>query len=196
MIGMLRGRIWEIQTDKVVVDVHGVGYILAVPLGFLSKVRLGEEITFYTHLIVREEELSLVGFASLTEKKLFLEMLNVSGIGPKAALAILSTMGAAEAEKAIARQDVRLLTKVPGIGKKTAERLVLELKDKFTGIDKGEGLSLPSASAGSDVLEGLVALGFGLDEARGALTKVLQAEGELNTEEQIKRALKQLVRSK
>ena len=196
MIGMLRGRIWEIQTDKVVVDVHGVGYILAVPLGFLSKVRLGEEITFYTHLIVREEELSLVGFASLTEKKLFLEMLNVSGIGPKAALAILSTMGAAEAEKAIARQDVRLLTKVPGIGKKTAERLVLELKDKFTGIDKGEGLSLPSASAGSDVLEGLVALGFGLDEARGVLTKVLQAEGELNTEEQIKRALKLLAKSK
>lgn len=195
VIGMLRGKVWEIQTGKLVIDVHGVGYLLSVPLGFLSKIRVGEEITFYTHLIVREEELSLVGFASLTEKRVFLEMLNVSGIGPKAALAILSTFGAVEAESAIARQDVRLLTKVPGVGKKTAERLVLELKDKFKDMDKGQGSFAPESGGGSDALESLLTLGFGLDEAREALARVVQAGEELSTEEQIKGALKQLAKS-
>ncbi|CAA7601679.1 Holliday junction ATP-dependent DNA helicase RuvA [ruvA] [Acididesulfobacillus acetoxydans] len=195
MIGMLRGEVWEIQNDKIVLDVQGVGYLLAVPLGLLGKTRVGEKITLYTHLIVREEELSLVGFASAAEKRIFLEMLNISGIGPKAALAVLSTFGAREAENAIARRDVQLLTKVPGIGKKTAERLVLELKDKFGGTDSADtGRSLKVSGAGEEALEALLALGFGLDEARRALGEAVREGEEAGSEERIRRALKLLAR--
>ncbi|KLU58697.1 holliday junction ATP-dependent DNA helicase RuvA [Peptococcaceae bacterium CEB3] len=196
MIGMLRGEVWEIQNDRVVLDVQGVGYLLAVPLGLLGKIRVGEKITLYTHLIVREEELSLVGFASAAEKRIFLEMLNISGIGPKAALAVLSTFGAREAENAIARRDVQLLTKVPGIGKKTAERLVLELKDKFGGRNPGEtGKSLRVSGAGEEALDALLALGFGLDEARRALGETVREGEEAGSEERVRRALKLLART-
>ncbi|MHB1653380.1 MAG: Holliday junction branch migration protein RuvA [Desulfitobacteriaceae bacterium] len=192
MIGMLRGKVWEIQSEKLVVDVQGVGYLLAVPTDLLSKIHIGQEITIYTHLVIREEDLSLFGFASVGEKRLFLEMLNVSGIGPKGALAVLSTLGADEVQSAIAREDVNLLTRVPGIGKKTAQRLILELKDKFKGMPKGEELPGIAQVGNSDALETLLTLGFGLDEARRALAGLSPHGEALSTEELIKRALKLL----
>lgn len=200
MIGMLRGTVWEIQAERLVLDVHGTGYLLTVPHGLLAKAYPGLELVVYTHVVMREDDLSLYGFSSLEEKQLFLEMLSVSGIGPKAAISLLSTFGAVQIESAIASENLNLLTKVPGIGKKTAQRLILELKEKFKGHSSfttgGESFSDPSSLAHSEAHQTLLALGFGLDEARQALGQVLKDGGDLTTEVQVKRALRLLSGSK
>ncbi|OLN32294.1 Holliday junction branch migration protein RuvA [Desulfosporosinus metallidurans] len=200
MIGMLRGTVWEIQSERLVLDVHGTGYLLTVPHGLLAKAYPGLELVVYTHVVMREDDLSLYGFSSIEEKQLFLEMLSVSGIGPKAAISLLSTFGAVQIESAIASENLNLLTKVPGIGKKTAQRLILELKEKFKGHSsfstEGESFSDPSSHAHSEAHQTLLALGFGLDEARQALGQVLKDGGDLTTEVQVKRALRLLSGSK
>ena len=196
MIGMLRGKVWEIQGERLVLDVQGVGYLLTVPYVLLAKVSPGQDLVVYTHVVMREDDISLYGFASSEEKQLFLEMLSVSGIGPKAAISILSTFGAVQIQSAIASENFTLLTKVPGIGKKIAQRMILELKEKFKGhisISPGEtGTSSPAVLAPSEALETLLALGFSLEEARPALGQVLKEGGELTTEEQVKKALRTL----
>ena len=195
MIGMLRGKVWEIQAERLVMDVQGVGYLLTVPYGLLSKSSPGQELVVYTHVIMREDDLSLYGFSSFEEKQLFLEMLSVSGIGPKAAISLLSTFGAVQIESAIVSENLNLLTKVPGIGKKTAQRLILELKEKFKGHVSfpagGESYSSPSPLMHSEALQTLLALGFGLDEARLALSRQKDS-GDLTTEDQVKKALRLL----
>ena len=193
MIGMLRGKVWEIQTERLVLDVQGVGSLLTVPGSFLGRLHAGQDLIVYTHVVQREDDLSLYGFTSLEEKTIFLELLSVSGIGPKAAIAILSTFGAAQIQAVIASEDFTLLTKVPGIGKKTAQRLILELKEKFKShsscVEPGD--QTPSLTgADNEALETLLALGFGLDEARPALGRVLKEGGVLTTEEQVKKALR------
>jgi len=193
MIGMLRGKVWEIQAERLVMDVQGVGYLLTVPYGLLAKSCPGQELVVYTHVVMREDDLSLYGFSSLEEKQLFLEMLSVSGIGPKAAISLLSTFGAVQIESAIVSENLNLLTKVPGIGKKTAQRLILELKEKFKGHVSfptgGESFATPSPLNHSEALQTLLALGFGLDEARQALSRE-NTSGDLSTEEQVKKALR------
>lgn len=195
MIGMLRGTVWQIQAERLVIDVQGVGYLLTVPYGLLAKSCPGQEVVVYTHVVTREDDLSLYGFTSLEEKQLFLEMLSVTGIGPKAAIAVLSTFGTEQIESAIISEDLNLLTKVPGIGKKTAQRLILELKEKFKGhltLSMGdEPFSSTSTLMHSEALQTLLALGFGLDEARQALGRQ-KDEGDLTTEEQVKKALQKL----
>ena len=197
MIGMLRGKVWEIQADRLVMDVQGVGYLLSVPYGLLAKACPGQELVVYTHVVMREDDISLYGFSSLEEKQLFLEMLSVSGIGPKAAISLLSTFGAVQIESAIISENLNLLTKVPGIGKKTAQRLILELKEKLKGHLSlpmgGDAFSsqAPSPLAHSEALQTLLALGFGLEEARQALGRQKDG-GDLTTEEQVKRALRML----
>lgn len=196
MIGMLRGKVWEIQAERIVIDVQGVGYLLTVPYHLLTKARAGQEMLLYTHVVMREDDLSLYGFSSMEEKQLFLEMLTVSGIGPKAAMSILSTFGATQIQSAIASENLNLLTKVPGIGKKTAQRLVLELKEKFKGrftAETGETTVLDlSPVTHSEALETLLALGFGLDESRQVLGHVLKEGTALTTEDQVKKALRLL----
>jgi len=199
MIGMLRGKVWEIQAERLVLDVQGVGYLLTVPYGLLAKSCSGQELVVYTHVVMREDDIALYGFSSLEEKQLFLEMLSVSGIGPKAAISLLSTFGAVQIESAIASENLNLLTKVPGIGKKTAQRLILELKEKFKGHvslpSEGESFSGPSPLTHSEALQTLLALGFGLEEAKQALKQVLKDSVELTTEEQVKKALRRLAGS-
>lgn len=199
MIGMLRGKVWEIQVEGLVLDVQGVGYLLTVPLGLLAKVRAGQDLFLYTHLHVREDELSFYGFDSLEEKRLFLLMLSVSGIGPKAALAILSTFGPEEIQGAISSENISLLMKVPGIGKKIAQRLVLELKEKFKGSvvsgggdTQGQGVH----PGNSDALETLLALGYTLVETRQALGQLSTESDQLTTEQQVKAALRVLTKTK
>ena len=197
MIGMLRGKVWEIQAERLVMDVQGVGYLLSVPYGLLAKACPGQELVVYTHVVMREDDISLYGFSSLEEKQLFLEMLSVSGIGPKAAISLLSTFGAVQIESAIISENLNLLTKVPGIGKKTAQRLILELKEKLKGHVSlpmgGDAFSsqTPSPLAHSEALQTLLALGFGLEEARQALGRQKDG-GNLTTEEQVKKALRML----
>lgn len=192
MIGMLRGKVWEIQSERLVIDVQGVGYLLTVPYGLLAKSCPGQELVVYTHVVIREDDLSFYGFSSLEEKQLFLEMLSVSGIGPKAAISLLSTFGTVQIESAIISENLNLLTKVPGIGKKTAQRLILELKEKIKGHVSlpmgGETYSTPSPLMHSEALQTLLALGFGLEEARQALGRQKNG-GDSTTEEQVKKAL-------
>jgi Holliday junction DNA helicase subunit RuvA len=192
MIGMLRGRVWEVQMENLVLDVQGVGYLLTVPLGLQAKVKTGQDLLLYTHVHVREDDLSFYGFESLEEKRLFLLMLGVSGIGPKASLAILSMFTPQEIQAAISSENIGLLTKVPGIGKKTAQRLVLELKEKFKAVtvieDKDQGFQRGI----SDTLETLLALGYNMAEARQALGNLKGSLADLTTEEQVKAALRVL----
>lgn len=196
MIGLLRGKVWNILPDKIVLDVNGVGFLINIPSIYLSDIKVGEEKTFYTHLVVREDDLSLFGFFSYEEKDLFLKMLGVSGIGPKAALSILSMFNTEQIKVAIINDDYSLLTKVPGIGSKTAQRLTLELKgkirEKLTNInDKNFSESVLS----SEALETLLALGFSLSEAQEVLNKVIKEKKDLSTEEQVKEALRLLALS-
>ncbi|HWQ73181.1 MAG TPA: Holliday junction branch migration protein RuvA [Desulfitobacteriaceae bacterium] len=194
MIGMLRGRVWEVQTENLILDVQGVGYQLTVPLGLLARVKTGQDLLLYTHVHVREDDLSFYGFDSLEEKRLFLLMLGVSGIGPKAALALLSMFTPEEIQAAISGENISLLTKVPGIGKKTAQRLVLELKEKFKAAIVIENKD-PGVQRGiSDSLETLLALGYNMAEARQALGSVKGGLADLTTEEQVKAALRVLTK--
>ena len=199
MIGMLRGKVWEIQSERLVIDVQGVGYLMTVPYGLLAKASPGQELVIYTHVVMREDDLSLYGFSSLEEKQLFLELLSVAGIGPKAAISLLSTFGAVQIQSAIVSENLILLTKVPGIGKKTAQRLILELKEKFKGHSsfpaEGEAFADVSVLSHSEALETLLALGFGMEEARQALGHILKDGGDLTTEDQVKRALRLLAPS-
>jgi Holliday junction DNA helicase RuvA len=196
MIGMLRGKVWEIQAERLVIDVNGIGYLITVPYELLAQSFPGQELIIYTHVIMREDELSLYGFSSLEEKQLFQEMLSVSGIGPKAAISLLSTYGTVQLKSAIVSENLSILTKVKGIGKKTAQRLILELKEKFKGHvtppTGRESFVASSPLTHSEALQTLLALGFGLEEARQALDQVLNNGGDFTMEEQVKKALRLL----
>lgn len=197
---MLRGKVWEILEDKLILDCLGVGYQVSVPSGLLSRIQVDQEITLYTHLIPREDEIFLYGFFSAAEKELFLMLLSVSGVGPKVAMAILSTLGTNQAESAIANANVSVLTKVPGIGKKTAQRVILELKDKFkdrvTVPERGDEVTpLNSLMAHSEAMETLLALGFTQEEAKKALQGITNVQ-DLSTEEQVRLALRALADGK
>jgi len=191
MIGMLRGTVWTTESDRVVLDVGGVGYLLHVPSGYLVNMRQGEEKVFYTHLLVREDDLTLIGFYQLDEKALFLQLLGVSGVGPKAALAMISAFPVNQLKSAIVREDASLLTSVPGIGGKIAKRLILELKEKMKDIEPAPDVDAPVSLAGrmNEALDTLMALGFTRNEARDALSKI-DGKEDLTTEEQIKEALR------
>lgn len=194
MIGMLKGTVWQIDDEKVILDVNGVGYVLNVPSGSLIRLREGEDKVFYTHLQVREDDLSLYGFSNLEEKNLFTLLLGVSGIGPKAALAILSVYPPQQVKAAIIREDVAQLTQVPGIGGKTAKRLILELKEKIKDavLEYGEAEMAPAAaSSAGEAFDTLLVLGFSRIEARDALNRIKNID-EYTIEEQVREALKHL----
>jgi len=192
MIGMLRGNVWMAEADRLVLDVGGVGYLLHVPVSSMAKIRQGEETVLHTHLIMREDDLSLYGFLTRDEKELFLQLLSVTGIGPKAALSILSAFSVSKIKTAIVCEDVSQLTEVPGIGGKTAKRIILELKEKIKDVDIKAGTEdLGSFIPANDTLETLLALGFSRYEARDALTRA-EKRGLSSMEDQLKEALRLL----
>lgn len=198
MIGMLKGTVWNTDSERIVLDVGGVGYLLQVPAGCFANSKKGEERVYYTHLVVREDDLTLFGFNTYDEKSLFIQLLGVSGIGPKAALALLSVFSVKQIKSAILREDVAQLTEVPGIGAKTAKRLILELKEKIKDLDldtSGEEPETLSGVPNHEALDTLLALGFSRIESREVLTKVT-AKGALTTEEQVKEALRLLAQHK
>jgi Holliday junction DNA helicase RuvA len=215
LIGMLRGLLWEKSSDKVVVDVGGVGYEVAVPARLNTVLSEGSECVLYTCLVVREDDMSLYGFGVPRDKDLFLKLTGVSGVGPKAAMALLSAYDGMQLARAIAQGNHALLTHAPGIGMKTAQRLVLELKGKFDDgfwrgslaeeenragaeAENGEGQGAGGYTDGSglDVLDSLMALGFSLAEAKQAWKSVGEANQGASTEEQIRAALRLLARGK
>ena len=192
MIGRLVGRLVSKHPPQVTLDVGGVGYELDVPMStFYNLPAAGDTATLYTHLVVREDAHTLYGFASLEERSAFRQLIRISGIGARTALALLSGLSVAELAQAVATQDSARLTKVPGIGKKTAERLLLELKGKLAEALPGAGGAAPAGTA-ADILNALLALGYSEKEAAAAAKTlppgVTVAEG-------IRAALKALAKS-
>jgi Holliday junction DNA helicase RuvA len=191
MIARLTGRLVEKHPPGIVVDVHGVGYELDVPMStFYHLPATGQEVTLLTHLVVREDAQLLFGFGSEAERQLFRQLLRISGIGARIALSLLSGLSVAEVQAAVAQQDSARLTRIPGIGKKTAERLLLELKDKL-GPVAGAPAQAAAAPAGEDALNALVALGYSDKEARAALARL---GAELPVQDAIRQALRILAR--
>lgn len=187
MIGRLQGRLAAKNPPQVLVDVAGVGYEIDVPMStFYGLPATGEPVTLYTHLVVREDAHTLYGFASLEERATFRQLIRISGIGARTALSVLSGLSVADLAQSIALQDAARLTRIPGIGRKTAERLLLELKGKLT-----ESSVAPTREQGADVLNALLALGYSEKEAHAA-TRTL-APG-MSVAEGIRAALKTLAK--
>ena len=191
MIGRITGTLAEKSPPQILVDVGGVGYEIDVPMStFYNLPGLGERVTLLTHFVVREDAQLLYGFLTHEERATFRELVKISGVGPRTALSILSGLSVADLSQAVSRQEAGRLVKVPGIGKKTAERLLLELKGKL-----GPDLALPAAAAASDaqadIAQALVALGYNERDANAALKALPPG---VAVSEGIKLALKALSR--
>lgn len=192
MIGALRGRLQHKTGGNAVVEVAGVGYevTLTAP-DFASLPPVGEEVTLHTFLHVREDVLQLFAFQSAETKNLFIQLVSVTSVGPRLAMAILSHLSPNQVSEAIAAEDVELLATVPGVGKKSAGRLVLELKEKVAPVG-GSVMGALRTPALQAVREALVGLGYTVDEAAAAVKDV---PGDLPVEEGVKAALKRLAKS-
>ncbi|MDF2467417.1 MAG: ruvA [Ramlibacter sp.] len=189
MIGKLTGTLGDKNPPQVLVDCNGVGYEVDVPMStFYNLPGVGDKITLLTHLVVREDAQLLYGFGTAGEREAFRLLIRISGVGPRTALSVLSGMSVADIAQAVTAQDAGRLVKVPGIGKKTAERLLLELKGKF-GADLGAGAAGPGSDAQADILQALVALGYSDKEAAASLKALPKDVG---VSEGIKLALKAL----
>lgn len=193
MIGRLKGLLLEKTPPHVIVDCHGVGYEVEVPMStFYNLPALGESVTLLTHFVVREDAQLLYGFGTDRERATFRQLLKVNGVGAKSALSILSGLSVDDLIQAIALQETAMLTRVPGVGKKTAERLLLELKDKFTIDGLTNASAGASRSASGDVLNALLALGY---NEREALAAVKQLPADVVLADGIRQALKSLSKS-
>lgn len=193
MIGRITGTLIEKHPPQVVLDVGGVGYEIDVPMStFYNLPATGEQIALYTHLAIREDAHLLYGFGTDSERQAFRQLLKVSGIGAKTALSVLSGMSVAELGNAIASQETGHLIRVPGIGKKTAERLLLELRDKFSAATATVVTTDTSPSGQSDILNALNALGYNDKEAVWA---VQQLAPDAAVSDGIRQALKLLSKS-
>jgi len=195
MIGSVRGRIASKMPPQLTVDVGGLGYELEAPMStFFHLPPVGQEVHLLTHLVVREDAHVLYAFATEDERRLFRSLIKVSGVGPKIALALLSGISVAAFAQCVQSQDITALTRVPGIGRKTAERLVVEMRDRITRPEAASGTLAVSAgsSAESEAYGALIALGYRPAEA----TRLLKSAGPgtHSTEELIRRALQGAVR--
>jgi Holliday junction DNA helicase RuvA len=199
MISHLRGRLLEKQPNRVIVDVNGVGYDVHVPLStFYDMTEPGAEIALRVHTHVREDALVLYGFATVLELRIFERLISVSGIGPKLALAVLSGIEPSELVSAIRTANVARLTGIPGIGKKTAERIGLELKDKMATFLTAEVAASPAAATSetlrTDVLSALMNLGYHRPLAERAVDSALKLDTGSSFESVLRHALRELAK--
>lgn len=200
MISYIKGILEDMSPGMVVVDNHGIGYQMMVPMRGESFPKIGQEIKIYTHMHVREDDVSLFGFLSKEEKEAFELLIGVNGIGPKVGLSVLSTLSVYELKMAVISEDVKTISKTPGLGPKGAKKLILELKDKlsFEELEEdGMGAEILDTSADSSdsvmiTIEGLVSLGYSKSEAAIAVNKVEDAK-DLTPEELLKKALKNIM---
>lgn len=189
MIAHIEGKIVEKFSNSIIVDVHGVGYEITIPTPDFENANLNEERKFFTYHSIRENAEELYGFSSLTAKKLFELLISVQGVGPKAGIAILSLAEAEEVRNAIANADAAFISKASGVGKKSAERVIVDLRDKV-GIPSHYGATATMTTAEEkqdEALDALIALGFPLKEATLALENI---DKSLPVEDRIKLALK------
>lgn len=200
MISYIKGILEDMSPGMVVVDNHGIGYQMIVPMRGESFPKIGQEIKIYTHMHVREDDVSLFGFLSKEEKEAFELLIGVNGIGPKVGLSVLSTLSVYELKMAVISEDVKTISKTPGLGPKGAKKLILELKDKlsFEELEEdGVGAEIFDTSVDSSdsvmiTIEGLVSLGYSKSEAAIAVNKVEDAKN-LTPEELLKKALKNIM---
>ncbi len=198
MIGRLHGKIIEKTPPEIVLDVQGVGYELLLPMtSFYNLPNVGEETTLFTHLSIREDAHLLFGFSEKIDRTLFRDLIRTNGVGPKLALAILSAMSVYDFATAIENEDVAKLTKIPGIGKKTAERLLVELKGKFKSVaqtdffmeqSSHQATQINTPNPTDEAKEALIALGYKATEIEKMLKRITQKD--LSSEEIIREALK------
>ena len=204
MIGRLRGTLAEKQPPHLILDVNGLGYELEVPMTTLYRLpSVGEPITLHTHLVVREDAQLLYGFIGKRDRDFFRELIRLNGVGPKLALALMSSLEVDELVRAVSAQDTSALTKVPGVGKKTAERLLVELKDRFKAWETVPAMfalvpnqpggpdTTPVATAENDAVSALISLGYKPQEASKAISAI--KEKGLSSEDMIRRALKGMI---
>lgn len=198
MIAHLRGRLLRKEPQEAVVDVGGVGYRVAIPVSTYYKLGdPGAEVELRIHTHVREDALLLFGFLTATEQQLFEKLIEISGVGPRLAVTILSGIEVPDLLLALQTSDVARLVRIPGVGKKTAERLVLELKDKVKMLGAGEPLpatagAAPAHAAKDDLVSALVHLGWARPEAERGVDRVLKDAPEERFEDLLRRALRQL----
>ena len=200
LISYIKGILEDMSPGMVVVDNHGIGYQMMVPMRGEAFPKIGQEIKIYTHMHVREDDVSLFGFLSKEEKEAFELLIGVNGIGPKVGLSVLSTLSVYELKMAVISEDVKTISKTPGLGPKGAKKLILELKDKlsFEELEEdGVGAEIFDTSADSSdsvmiTIEGLVSLGYSKSEAAIAVNKVEDAK-DLTPEELLKKALKNIM---
>jgi Holliday junction DNA helicase RuvA len=195
MLEHIKGKLCHVESTKVVVDVQGVGYRIAIPLSLHSNLpQIGENVFLYVTLVIREDAHSLYGFLQMQDRDLFELLLTVSGIGPKTALSILSHLDAASFTAAISQANLFQLSKVPGIGKKSAEKLILEMKDKIKFWEKGLSISIKKPSSdnlmSSDAISALMNLGYHPLQAQKAVQVALEKHKPKNTSELITLALR------
>jgi Holliday junction DNA helicase RuvA len=199
MIGYLKGTVSHLYNEHCFLDVQGVGYRVFIPASTRQKLTVGAGVTLFTHLNVREDALLLYGFLAAGEYELFQHLITITGVGPKVALGVLSAINPDEFRAAISQKNAALLTRIPGIGKKTAERLILELKDKIglpddftpSAVKAGLAAEVPQG-ARQEAIQALVSLGYSQSEV-GAVLQKIAADG-LSAEEMIKLALKEFAR--
>lgn len=193
MIAYLRGTVINKLNNYFILELNNIGYAIYASENFLNSLKVGKEVEIYTHHHVREDAEDLYGFLTMEDFELFELLLSVSGVGPKSALGVLAMATASDIKEAIVRGDANLLTKVAGIGKKTAERVVLELKTKIMRVSGGTAtLNNLSAGMGSDEIDALMSLGYSLSEARSALNLVDASI--IDSGERVKEALKKMAR--
>lgn len=190
MIGSIRGRLLEKNPPQILVETNGVGYEIDVPMSTLYNLPdIGAEVFLYTHYVVREDAELLFGFSTKAERSLFRLLIRISGIGPKIALSILSGISASILAQAVSQAEPGLLTRIPGVGKKTAERIVLELKGKIDTVVGSADSQTPTSGAKADIISALVSLGY---SEREALQAVKGLAANVTVNDGIREALKAL----
>lgn len=185
MIASIKGKVIDIKVGSMVIEAYGVGYLIKVTNQTLSNIKLHNDVFIHTHMVVRENSHELYGFYTEEEMDFFNLLITISGIGPKSALSILNSSSTETLREGVLSGDASYLTKVSGIGKKSAEKIILELKDKFGKLHDG---NINTSGKGA-AIEALVSLGYSLNEARESVSKI---SNELKTEEIVKEALKNL----
>ncbi len=206
MIGRLRGTLIEKLPPELLIEVNGIGYEVQMPMScFYELPEIGEEAIVYTHFVVREDAQLLYGFNSVKERALFREVIKANGVGPKLGLAILSGMTASQFVSCVEREDISTLVKLPGVGKKTAERLVVEMKDRLKGWDSNDlltpatgaapldtiAVTEPTLNAEDEAVSALIALGYKPQQASKVVSQVAKAG--MSSEAMIREALKSMV---
>lgn len=187
MIATLRGEVTQLEDAALVVEVGGVGMRVFVPKPLLTRFQVGDVVLIHTHLVVRENDLSLYGFETIADRQLFLTLLGVDGVGPKVALSVLSTLNLDTVQRAVFSEETDLLSRVPGVGKKTAQKMLLYLKDRLKPVSGLEKIAAMS-DADSEVLAALTALGYSVIEAQSALQS-LPKDAPDDAEEKLRLAL-------